>query len=189
VTQPYLGQRRGKENTISKRDLLEVAVKVMGLYCLFSFLGSIIALGKSLSSALDSKFIENKTIFVSFLCLATLLYLGLAIVFVRWGKPIAEMLTQDSDADHTAKQMALPPHAHLYFWVRILGLYLFVFVIGHLVSDIAQAGIAMRGAFWWSRFSGEILQIGLSLAFVFQSQRIANFIEGVSKPITGVSAS
>jgi hypothetical protein len=174
---------------MSKRDLLEVSIKVMGLYCLFSFLGSIIALGASLSSGLDSKFIENKMTFVSFLCLATLLYLGLAIVFVRWGRRIAEMLTQDSDTDHTAERTALPPHAHLYFWIRILGLYFFVFVIGHLVSDIAQAGIAMRSTFWWSRFLGEILQIGLSLVFIFQSQPIAKFVEGVSKPTTGMNAS
>jgi hypothetical protein len=172
---------------MNKRDLLEVAVKVMGLYCLFSFLGSIIALGAGLSSV-DSKFVENKTIFVSFLCLASLLYLVFAIVFVRWGKFIAEMLMRGPDGDHLAGQAALPPHAHLYFWVRILGLYFFVSIVGHLVSDLAQAGMSMRSMFWWSRLLGEILQIGLSLAFIFQSQRIAKFVEGVAEPITGARA-
>lgn len=172
---------------MSKRDLLEVSIKVMGLYCLLSFLGSTITLGAGLSST-DSKFIENKTIFVSFLCLSTLLYLVFAIVFVRWGKSIAEMLTQDSNVDHPMERGTLPPHAHFYFWVRILGLYFFVFVVGHLVSDIAQAGIAMRSIFWRGRFLGEILQIGLSLAFIFQSQRVARFVEGVAKPNTGANA-
>jgi hypothetical protein len=173
---------------MNKRDLLEVSIKVMGLYCLLSFLGSTITLGAGLSST-DSKFIENKVIFVSFLCLATVLYLVLAIVFIRWGRSIAEMLTQDSDVDHNVGRTPLPPHAYLSFWIRILGFYFFVFVIGHLVSDIAQAGIAIRSILWQSRFLGEALQIGLSLAFIFQSQPIANFVEGVSKPTTGMNAS
>jgi O-antigen/teichoic acid export membrane protein len=172
---------------MNKRDLLEVSVKVMGLYCLFSLLGSIIALGVGLSSA-DSKFVQNKTLYASSLCLATLLYLVFAIAFVRGGKCIAEMMTRDSDGDHAEERGALPPHAHLYFWVRILGLYFFVSIVGHLVSDLAQAGMSMRSIFWWSRLLGEILQIGFSLAFIFKSQAIAKFVEGVAEPITGAKA-
>jgi hypothetical protein len=172
---------------MSKRDLLEVAIKVMGLYCLFSFLGSIVALGAGLSSV-DSKFIENKTVFVSFLSLACSLYLAFAIVFVCWGKSIAEILTQDSTVNRPAEQGPLPPHAHFYFWIRILGLYFFVSVVGQLVSDVTHAALTVRSMFWWSRLLGETIQIGLSLAFIFQSQRVAKFVEGDGKPITDTRA-
>ena len=171
---------------MNKRDVLEVAVKIMGLYCLMMFLSSIMFVGMALSSA-SSKYIENKVVYISFSCLASILYVFFAVLFLRGGKRVAEMLTRDSDAGHAGERAVLPPHAHLHFWIRILGLYLFVSVVGHLVSDIAQAGVTIRSPFWWSKLVGEILQLGLSLAFIFKSQCIARFVEGVAEPITGAN--
>jgi hypothetical protein len=172
---------------MNKRDVLEVAVKIMGLYCLLSFLGSVMMVGLALASA-DSKFIENKVIYISFSCLASILYVLFTVLFLRGGKRIAEMLTRDSDAGHAGERAALPPHAQLHFWIKILGLYFFVSVIGHLVSDVANAGTTIRNSFWWSRLAGEILQIGLSLVFIFKSTCVARLVERHAEPVTGASA-
>src|ERR1017187_4486273 len=98
---------------MNKRDVLEVAVKILGLYCLLSFLGSVMMVGLALASA-DSKFIENKVIYISFSCLASLLYVLFTVLFLRGGKRIAEMLTRDSDAGHAGERAVLPPHAQLH---------------------------------------------------------------------------
>ena len=172
---------------MNKRDTLEVAVKVLGLYCLLSFLGSIMFVGMALSSA-DSKYIENKALYLTFSCLATLLYLAFAVAFLPGGRRIAEMLMRDSGADRDGARAAQPPYAQLHFWVRLLGLYFFVSVIGRVVSDIAQAAITVRSIFWWSKLGGEILQLGLSLAFIFRSDRVAKLVEGVAKPTGGAQA-
>jgi hypothetical protein len=173
---------------MNKRDVLEVAVKIMGLYALCSFFGSIVFVGGALSSA-GSKFIENRTVYVLFSCLATVLYLVFAVAFLSRGRRIAEILTRDSDAAHPGERAVLPPHAHLYFWIRILGLYFFVAVSSELVSAIAQAGVTIRSAFWWTRLVGETLQLGLSLAFIFRSGRVARFVEEHAEPITEANAS
>src|SRR5882724_4513283 len=172
---------------MNKRDVLEVAVKIVGLYCLFSFLGSIMMVGIAFASA-DSKYIENKVIYISFSCLASFLYVLFAVLFLRGGKRIAEMLTRDSDVGHAGERAALPPHAHLQFWIKILGLYFFVSVVGHLVSDVANAGVTIRNSFWWSKLAGEIVQTGLSLAFIFKSTFVARLVERHVEPMTGVNA-
>lgn len=172
---------------MNKRDVLEVAVKIVGLYCLMAFLSSIMFVGMALSSA-ESKYIENKVVYISFSCLASLLYLFFAVLFLRGGKRIAETLTRDSDAGRAGERAVLPPHAHLHFWIKILGLYFFVSVVGLLVSDIAHAGLTIRSTFWWSKLAGEILQISLSLAFIFKSTYVARLVERHAVPITGANA-
>ena len=172
---------------MNKRDVLEVAVKMMGLYSLFSFLGSIAAVGGVIATA-DNKFIESKTVYVSFACIGAFLYLVFAVAFLWRGRRIAEMLTQDSEIVRTGERAALPPYARLCFWVRILGLYFFVAVISRLVSAIAQAGYTVRSPFWWSRLVGEALELGLAVLFIFRSERVSQFVERHAEPCDGANA-
>ena len=106
---------------MTKRDILEVAIKIMGLYLVLSFLGSIAIVGGAIATA-DNTFIGSKTVYVLFTCLASFLYLVFAVAFLCRGRRIAEMLTRDSAIAPTGGRSALPPYAHLSFWVRILGL-------------------------------------------------------------------
>ena len=172
---------------MSKRDVLEVAIKLVGLYALFSFLGSVALVGGVISSA-DKQFVGSKTMYVSFTCLAAILYLIFAVAFLWRGRRIAELLTRDSEIGPAGERAALPPYAHLSFWVRILGLYFFVAVSSELVSAIAQAGITVRSGFWWSRLVGESLQLALSVVFIFRSGRVSQFVERHAEPSDGANA-
>ncbi len=171
---------------MNKRDFLEVAIKMMGLYTLFSFIGSIIIAGAAMSSS--DKFLENKTLYVLSCCLALVLYLVLALAFLWRGRRIAEMLTRNSEIDPSGERSALPPYARLCFWVRILGLYFFVAVVSDLVAAMAQAGVTIRSVFWWSTLVGETLQLALSVIFIFRSERVSEFVERHAEPSAGGNA-
>lgn len=172
---------------MSKRDVLEVAVKLVGLYALFAFLQSITMLAGVIASA-DKQFVGSKTVFVSFICLASILYLVFAVAFLWRGRRIAELLTRDSEMSATGQRAVLPPYAPLGFWVRILGLYFFVGGVSELVSAIAEAGITERSPFWWSRLAGHVVQLAVSLAFIFRSERVSQFVERHAEPSDGANA-
>jgi len=172
---------------MNKRDILEVAIKIMGLYLVLSLLGSIAIVGGAISTA-DNQLIKNKTVYVGFTCLAALSYFIFAVAFLCRGRRIAEMLTRDSEIGPDSERPLLPPYARLSFWVRILGLYFFVSVSSRLVSAIAQAGYTIRSGFWWSRIIGEAFELALAIIFVLKSERVSQFVERHAEPIDGGNA-
>ena len=174
---------------MNKRDVLEVAVKMLGLYCLLSFISSIGVVGVAVSSP-NPKIVENKPVYVGFTCLVTFLYLVFTILLLGRGRWIAERLIQDSITDRPEERSALPPHARLDFWVRILGLYFFLFFVGRLVTIIAEAGFtAVRGIFWWSRIVGNGVELCLALVFVLRNDYVASLVEKLSPRVGGTSPS
>ena len=108
---------------MNKRDVLEVALKIIGIYYLFAVIGESLSIFFFIVSASHN---QNK--FVYPLVSSVFFSLVLTVVFLWKGKRIAELLTQDSS--HAEVQSALTPHAHLYFWVKILGLYFFCISCG-----------------------------------------------------------
>jgi hypothetical protein len=172
---------------MNKRDILEVAIKIIGLYLVLLFVGSMSTVGGAISTA-DNQFIENKTVLVGLTCLAALLYFIFAVAFLCRGRRIAEMLTQDSEIGPASERPLLPPYARLSFWVRLLGLYFFVSVSSRLVSAIAQAGYTIRSGFWWSRIIGEAFELILAIIFVLKSERVSQFVERHAEPIAGGNA-
>jgi len=173
---------------VNKRDVLEVAVKMMGLYCLISFLGSIVPVGIAVSSP-DPKIVENKAVYVWFTCLGALLYLVFAILLLGRGRWIAERLIKDSIPDRLEVRSVPPPHACLDFWVRILGLYFFLSVVGRLVTHIAETGFTVRGIFRWSRLVGDGVELCLALVFILRNDYVASLVEKLSPRVDGTSPS
>jgi hypothetical protein len=161
---------------MSKRDVLEVAVKLVGLYAVFAFLQSIAWLAGIIASE-DKQFVGSKTMYVSLACLAAVLYLVFAVAFLWRGRRIAEFLTQDSESSGIGERPAMPACARLGFWVRVLGLYFFVGGISEVVSAIAQAGITVRSPFGWSQVAGHVVQLAVSVVFIFRSERVSQFVE------------
>ena len=161
---------------MNKRDVLEVGIKLIGLYLVVSFLGSLSVVAAVFSVA-DSKLIENKPLYEVITCFASLFYLFFAVAFLWRGRRIAEMLTRDATVGPDTAGTALLPCARLAFWVRILGLYFFIAVSSRLVSALAQAGSTIRGAFWWSRIVGEVFEICLALVFIFKNEHVSQIVE------------
>ena len=174
---------------MNKRDVLEVAVKMLGLYCLLSFISSIGVVGVAVSSP-NPKIVENKSVYVGFTCLVAVLYLVFTILLLGRGRWIAERLIKDSIADRPGERSVLPPHARLDFWVRILGLYFFWSVVGRLVTNMAEAGFTtVRSIFWWSRVVGNGVELCLALVFVLRNDYVASLVERLSLRVGGKSPS
>lgn len=167
---------------MTKRDVMEIAIKVLGLAFLFFFLQSVPLVGAAFSSV-DSKFITNKTVFVLFYCLVPLLYLVFALLFLCAGRRIAELLMSEPGKESTQNRETLPPHAHLHFWVRILGLYFFVSGAGALVSEVSRAALSIHYALWWTRLVGHVFQLAVALVFIFRDKYVAQLIEKGSEQI------
>ncbi|MGD1018570.1 MAG: hypothetical protein ABSA12_04550 [Verrucomicrobiia bacterium] len=172
----FVSSKLDKESKMAKRDVMEIAIKVMGLALLFFFLQTISLAGAAISSG-GAKYIANRTAYILFSCLTTLLYLGFALLFLCKGRRIAEMLMSESGNDPIQNRESLAPHAQLLFWVRILGLYFFVSGIVSLVSDFLSAAFTVYNTFWWTRIIGHVIQLALALGFIFRTKRVAQLVE------------
>jgi hypothetical protein len=166
---------------MNKRDVLEIAIKLMGLYMLFMLLGSILTLGVALSSAQSGQ-IHNKPMYVAVACLEIVLRLTLAMVLLYKGNRIAETLAGESAVPSPQQRTTPSSHVHLSLWVRILGLYFALSVIPHLVWDAAEALGVVTVPFWSTRILSEASQLVLSLICVLRNESVATLIEKYSKP-------
>ncbi|MGD0059127.1 MAG: hypothetical protein ABSD58_06890 [Verrucomicrobiia bacterium] len=165
---------------MNKRDVLEIAIKLMGLYLLFTFLGGIFTLGIALSSAQVGQ-IHNKPMYISFACLEILLRLTFALVLLYKGDLIAQ--TFGGSAVPSPQQRTVPsPHVHLSLWVRILGLYFVLSIIPHLVWDVAEVVGVVTAPNWSTRILSEAVQLALSLICILRNESVATFIEKHTKP-------
>jgi hypothetical protein len=166
---------------MNKRDVLEIAIKLMGLYLLLTFLGSIFTIGITLSSAQVGQ-IHNKPMYITFACLEILLRLAFALILLYKGNRIAETLADGSAVPNPQQRTAPSSHVHLALWVRILGLYFALSVIPHLVWDLAEAVGVVTVPYWSTRILSETSQLVLSLICVLRNESVATFIEKYSKP-------
>jgi len=167
---------------MNKRDVLEIAIKLMGLYLLLTFLGSIFTLGIALSSAQSSQ-IHNKPMFISFACLEIVLRLSFALILLYAGNRIADTLAGESAVPGPQQRTPPSSHAHLSLWVRILGLYFVLSIIPHLVWDVAEVVGIVTAPNWSTRILSETLQLALSLICVLRNESVATFIEKHTKPV------
>lgn len=171
---------------MNKRDVLEIAIKLMGLYLLFTFLSSIFAIGIALSSA-QGNHTQSKSMFIAVGCLEIVLRLAFALALLFKGNRIAETLTGESELPSPQQRTPLSSHVHLALWVRILGLYFALLVIPHIVWDIAEVVGVVTAPNWSTRILAEASQLALSLICVLRNESVATFIEKYTKPVTATN--
>jgi len=167
---------------MNKRDVLEIAVKLMGLYLLYTLLGGIFALGVAVSSAAPGQ-IHNKSMYIAVACWELALRLTFALVLLFKGNHIAETLAGGSAGPSPQQRTPLSSHVHLSLWVRILGLYFALLLIPRLVWDVAEVLGVVAAPNWSTRILSETLQLALSLICVLRNESVATFIEKHTKPI------
>jgi hypothetical protein len=166
---------------MNKRDVLEIAIKLMGLYLLFTFLSSVFALGIGLSSAQLSH-IPNKSMYIAAACLDVLVRLSFALILLYKGNRIAEALAGGSAVPSPQPRTPPSSHVHLSLWVRILGLYFVLVIIPHIVYDIAEVVGVVTAPNWSTRILSEAVQLALALICVLRNESVATFIEKYTKP-------
>ena len=90
------------------------------------------------------------------------------------------MLVSESGTSAIQSREALPPHAHVHFWIKVLGFYFFASAIGSLISNLSDVAINVHATHWRSPLFGHAIQLALALLFIFRAKWAAQTVEGAS---------
>ena len=157
---------------MNKRDILEIGVKLFGIYCIISFAGSIPAIGMAINTAFSSKFILSPPIYILMPCLLSAFYLILAVIFLSQGRVIACSLARDEQSDLKREVSELPPHARLSFWIILMGIYYFISSASSLLSHLMAFSMTDRGVYFRVEIASNVLVLVLSIALILGSRKI-----------------
>jgi uncharacterized membrane protein required for colicin V production len=165
---------------MSKRDALEIAVKIFALYCVVAFFASIP--NAAMAFAADTgNLVTNRALFLFLSCLHPVLYLVLAIVFLSKGQAIAAALASgDSVSAAREEHEKFPPYTQLYFWITVIGLYYLVSASTSLASDLVRVTFAIRNTFWWMGVVSNAMTLAVALIFTLKSKKVAEYVERFS---------
>lgn len=168
---------------MSKRDLFEVAVGILGLYLLLMFLmvipGVLMALTQN-----DSLYFSSISSY-AVLCSSPILYLVFGVACLLKGPLLGERLFADTNAEPEAERESLPTHCQLSFWMILVGVYLMISssptLLEHLLRLSIQLSEGSEMRYWWLEITGEGLTVIFSLILIFRSNRIETFIQDRSQ--------
>ncbi|MDD5556110.1 MAG: hypothetical protein PHN82_02545 [bacterium] len=167
---------------MSKRDILEIGIKLLGLYCVISFFSSIPGIGMAINTA-NSDFVSSPFLYIFMPCLLSCAYLILAIVFLAEGHAIANRFIKDVPSEDTATQNT-SILTTLSFWMILIGIYYFISSVASLISTSAYLTRAQLGTYSFAKLLSQAVIFILSLLLIFKSKAIAKFITVRSKSST-----
>jgi len=181
---------------MTKRDAVEVAVKIIGLYSLFTFAINIVGQANIICTAFGllavghEQIMANPALYIVLCCLSPLVQLVFALVFLRGGRRIAEMLVKEQARDSETQTIAGSSQSYFPSWIRILGLYFFVSAIVQLAGRIGQVAALARDANWQYHIHvvAPILQLVFSVVLIFKARNVADLIGGTAEPSAGGNA-
>jgi len=163
---------------VTKRDVMEVAVKVFGIFMLILFVRALPM--TVVQFFIDtSEFISNRMAYLVFNIVHSFTPLVFACLFLFRGKAIASFLVADASPE-TDTGGTQPAYAQIWFWVVIIGLYYFVSSASALIAQLlahtiefTEFPMTLTGQRFWS----SIIALLLSIFFIFWSKPIDRFIQ------------
>ena len=160
---------------MSKRDALEVGIKLIGLYCAYEILGEL----STMTSALSRPTLDPQTKpSWMLLCLPAVAYTAAAVTFVFKGRAIAQWLVKDSPDETAATPAATSACRQLPFALRLLGFFFFIQPTAFLASSIVRFAIEGKSLSWHTPYIvTDLVKVLLALALIFWNTRIASFVE------------
>ncbi len=168
---------------MTKRSLVEIGIKLLGVYCFILFLRSLPSVLMVFVTTGMDEFISSMTLYVLLLCLYPLVNLALAYVFVMKTEIILNVLSLSGQQDERADRHEAPAYGKLSFWIRIIGLYYFVSsaatvasLIPRLALDFSRTSTAVHGSLSGSGFWQQLIILALSIFFIFKNQCADNII-------------
>ena len=172
-----------RRNKMTKREFVNLIIKVFGIYLATLFIRSIPPLFIQFTVDM-SAYVRNRPAYLAANVIHTALPLVLAWFFLFRGSIIAAFIVRD-DTGVTVSSDSQSPHAQLSFWIVLIGLYCLVSSSGELLHHVVRF-------FSYRRYSSSdhmiqfstralipsIVSFALSLLFVFKSHLIEKWIKG-----------
>jgi len=162
---------------LSKRDIYEVAIKLLAIYFAITAIEAIPPLGMALATY-NSEHVVNPYLYIGSPASLTVIYLFFAVLFFKKSNFIVGMLCGPT-AIKSNSEIEKLERGNLSLWIKVIGLYYFVMSSGSLVSHISQLG--NRGYYWWTPVITKALILCLSLWFIFRTSSVKNIMEKYSK--------
>jgi len=167
---------------MTKEQILDIALKVFGIYCVVETLKFVFFVGPLFIRQSD-KFWEHYTSKLWYLASQIpyfLLHLILAYIFLFRTKWLISLL---GGKDYgTSEVIAFQPSglSTYSFWIKILGLYYFVSSAAAIVAHALELVVKDSGSFhvYWSggSFLTNVITLLLALLLIFKTERVEDFI-------------
>ncbi len=160
---------------MKKQDVFEIAVKLLGIYCLLQALAGISH--AVLATVMDySKYFYSKIVYVVIACLSPSLLFVVAWFLLFKGHVIAEFLgrgvraVHDDEADDT-----IPLSSRLSFWIVLMGVFNLMSSLPVLISRSLLLVPMRNEPHWWSEIVFHVAVIGVSAVCIWKSEALEQF--------------
>ena len=176
---------------MKKHDLLEVVIKLLGLYCFILFAREIMNFPMIYIFFMVNSDSSISNIITTVLAgINSLAPLLLSYVFVRKTDMILKLLglsAQEEEED--AKNIGVSTWGQLSFWIIIMGLYFFIssapYVASYLIVSVLSLDLSSDQQVRVVYNSGQyilsqVFMLGLSLFFIFKNQYIENLLSSMN---------
>jgi len=168
---------------MTKRTLLDLIIKTIGVYLAVTFIRSIPPF--LIQFTVDtSQFVAKPRAFLVFNVLHTVLPLFLSWVFLFRSSTLVRLIVRTDDLPATDSNAPTAAYATFSFWIVLIGLYYLLSSAGDLLNHVVK--LAFEGRYY---APGHVVQFMtrdlipstvtfvLSLFFVFKSRTIESFIQ------------
>ncbi len=162
---------------MSKRDVLEIGTKLLGIYCLILAITTLPVAALYITNAIKGS--ETlRTIHIILSSLQPIFFLCLGLILISRGDSIIDRILNSSASSSPTSERIMDVDV----WIRLIGLYLVAASIGGLLDNIALT-IISRGQSLYDllRISSHAVTIFIGLYFIFKSDKVATLIQPKKK--------
>ena len=171
-----------------KRDVLEIIIKIFGLFCIVQFIRSMPATFGAILIA-QPEFITNKPLYVISMSSYPIVFLLLSIIFIFKSSLISKYLLTEStpmSIREDQNEAEKPVYSKLSFWIIIIGFFYLVSSTAAVLSGLPTIFIKMKTGWFLTHdpFLTQALTFIISLFCVFRSEKVEEFINKHKKKET-----
>ena len=158
---------------MSKRDVLEVGIKLLGIYCIILAISTLPVTALYYTNAIKGS--ETlRTIHIILSSLQPIFFLCSGILLIWRGDSFIDRIVKSNASVSQSSQMTFD----VAVWIRLMGLYLVAVDIGGLLHKIAFSLISRGQSLYdFLEISSYAVTIFIGLYFILNGDKVATLIQ------------
>ena len=165
---------------MTKSEVLEVSLKIMGVYCLVYAVFNLPSVISALST-LNNPIVSNKQLYVVSCVLPTVMAVIMSYILISYSRPISSILLAKTTSEEIPCY-TLTFRDWLSMGVILLGLHYFVGSVYEVLLWLGVLCSVNNMHDTWAREISNVCMIPLSLILIFRSRVIVNLITALRAP-------